>query len=379
MIQQRKNEELEAQLQEAEDIVRDLRDELAEVQAELDRMKSEHSRQILKPRNSCLVEDKISSYRPYEYLPPNKPSVASGATVPYPIQRNECQKCYTKMVCTCGAYIRNRDLPSIILRGKDPGLYRNGCTQRILACERNLPDWNSCLLKETDKVTDVRNDTEEMEGRHTSDTSASKGKILSELEKKLLANIDLGIFKSFPHKRKRAVRRRKEIKPLEGKEYSMLQNSILVNANAHRAENSSEIGPRSWQDETELLKNCTKATDDDSKIVDGGLIEKFESLRLIAECLPSDDKIDVGKVDVPSHSLESNPFPYFKYTFQRKRKRQALVVSEVNGACETEKKIGDEQNGDLKQEQSKPSLMRESSRECRRLAQVARQVGNIKI
>ncbi|KAH6801259.1 hypothetical protein C2S52_001723 [Perilla frutescens var. hirtella] len=415
--QQKKIEELEAQLQEAEDIVRDLRDELAEEQAQLERMKSENLHHMVKPGDACLVEipteDKISSYQSCEYLPPNKSSVAFGATVPYLGERNECNKCSTKIVCTCGAYIRNRDLPSIILRGKDPGLYRNGCTQRIRACERNLLDRDLCLSEETDKTTDEKNGIEQMQGRHTSEAPASGGKTLSELEKKLLEKINLGTFQSFPQKRKRAVRRRKAIRPLAGKEYSPLQkpdqlpshsetrDPIPMNANAHCAENPAEIGPRSSQDEVELQtqQGQTNASEDDSKTgeicdstipLDVGVNEEAVPLGLRAGCsesLPTDSKMDVGKADVPSHSLESNSSDItkclssrparervFKYTFQRKRKRQPLVLSEVNGSCEMENKTRDEQNGDLELEQMKPSLLKESSRDRRRLAQVARQV-----
>lgn len=424
MNQQKKIEELEAQLQEAEDIVRDLRDDLAEVQAELERMKSENLHHMVKPGNDYLVEileeDKTSSYESCGYLPPNKSSVALGATVPYPGKRNECRKCYTKIVCTCGAYIRNRDLPSIILRGKDPGLYRNGCTQRIRACERNLLDRDMCLSEETDKVTEEKNDIEQMQGRHTSDSEApaSGGKILSELEKKLLAEIDFGTFQSFSQKRKRANRRKKAAEGLAGKEYSPLQNldqlpahseagdPIPVNINADCAENPSEIGPRSSRDEAELQTQLdrTQSLKDDPNIVEicdsiasmyGGVNEKLFHLELAAErseSLPNDSEMGVGKADMPSHCLESNSIDIadglssqpvrervFKYTFQRKRKRQALVVSEMNGSCETEKKIGDEQHGDLKQEQPKPNSLKESSRDHRRLAQVARQVGELKI
>ncbi|XP_042004159.1 uncharacterized protein LOC121753067 isoform X2 [Salvia splendens] len=405
--QQNKIEELEAQLQEAEDIVRDLRDELSDVQAELERMKSGNSHHIVKHKNTCLVEipveDKISSCQSYEYLPPNKSSVALGATVSHPVQRNECQKCYTKIACICGAYVRDRDLPSIVLRGKDPGLYRNGCTQRIRACERNHSDRDLSLSEETDKVTDEKNVTEQMEARDTSETPASGGKILTELEKKLLAEINLGTFQPFPQKRRRAVRRRKMIKPLAGKGHSLLQKPDQLPAHSSTsdgipayasAENPSEIGPRFPRDEAELQtqRECTKATQDNSEIVEicnsavpmgGGVNEEVMPLELIAGCLeslPTDSEMDVTSHNLNSfditEGLSRRPARerVFKYTFQRKRKREALVVSEVNGTCETEKKIRDEQNGNVKQEQSKLSLSKESSRECRRLAQVARQL-----
>lgn len=398
LSQQKKIEELEAQLQEAEDIVRDLRDDLSEVQAELERRKTENPHHTVKPGNGYLVqvraEDKNSSYESLEHLPPNKSCTAIDATAPYSDKINECRKCCTKIVCTCGTYIRNRDLPSIILRGKDPGVYINGCTQRIHACE-------------TGKEMEDKNEIDHnMQVRHSSDSEApaSGGEILSELEQmKVLAKINFG---PYVHQKKRSNRRKKA--------YSLLQNPdhlaanleagedyIRVNASAHCAENPADIGPRLSQSEAELktqvdcregseggpiiVENCDSTTQ-----MDGGVNGKLVPLGLvdgISESLPNDSEKDVGKADVPSHSLESNSLDttegfssrhmmerVFKYTFQRKRKRQALVVSEMNSSCATEKKIGDVNNVESKQEQPKPNLLKESSRDHRRLAQVARQV-----
>ncbi|KAK6123434.1 hypothetical protein DH2020_042816 [Rehmannia glutinosa] len=226
---------------------------------------------------------------------PDKFAIASDVTVPNPSQRNKCCKCISELVCMCSSYIRNRDLPSIILRGKEPDLYRNGCTHRIRACERNLLDKELCISGETDKTNDENNIREQEESEETDKAPAYGAKTLTELEKKL----KLSNFQSFPQKRKRATR-----------------------------------------------------------------------------------------VDVPSNIFESNSSHttkglhaqsvrerVFKYTFQRKRKRESLSGSKVNATLETEKKTGDKQNGDQNLEQSKSSLLKESSRDSRRLAQVARQVG----
>ncbi|KAK6117980.1 hypothetical protein DH2020_048280 [Rehmannia glutinosa] len=347
--QQKKIDELEAQLQEAEDIVKDLREELGEAQTELERLKKDNLQHLNELNNACSreTENTIYSYHSSKFLHPNsqeKIAIASDVTIPNPSQRNECCKCNSETVCMCSSYTRNRDLPSIIMRGKKPGLYRNGCTQRIRACERNLLDKELCLSGETDKVNGENSSREQEEVEDANKAPAYGAKTLSEDEQKLLADTKLSKFQSFPQKRKRATRR------IEGK-----------------------VAP--LRDET-------------------GVAESFSS----PDC----------KVDVLSNGLElkssytteglrsqSVRERVIKYTFQRKRKREVLAGSEVNAIIDTEKKTGDKingdqntgdkqngdqntedkQNGDQNLEQSKTSFLKESSRDSRQLAQVARQVG----
>ncbi|KAG8388638.1 hypothetical protein BUALT_Bualt02G0146200 [Buddleja alternifolia] len=334
--QQNKIEELEAQLQEAEDIVKDLREELVEVRVELERVKNEKSQHVNDPENAWSRDFQVENVN-YSYQSPNESSVPYDVNLPYLSHRNRCHKCYNKTVCTCGADIGNRGLPSIILRGKEMGLYRNGCTQRIRACERNLSDKELSLTEEKDKTT------------LKSPTCGAD----NELEKKLLEDISLSSSQSFVLKRKRANRRRKTVIPLGP------------------ALSHDKVEP---QIQTGFAESCEK----ERNIQETGLGESL----LSPEC-----KMDVEKIDTPSNILDANlsdiikRFPSqrvnekaVKYTFERKRKRQALSRSNVNGSLETEKKTGDEQNCDQKPEQSKCSPSMESSRDSRRLAQVARQL-----
>ncbi|KAL0385011.1 UNVERIFIED_CONTAM: hypothetical protein Sradi_2895400 [Sesamum radiatum] len=387
--QQKKIEELEAQLQEAEDIVSDLRVELRELQTELERVKNENLQHVNDRCYSCSrnipVDARIYSYRSNEVLPPNDFSVASDEAVRNPSQRNECSKCYNKIVCTCGAYVRNRDLPSIILRGKEPGLYRNGCTQRILACERNLLDKDLCLSEETNNVNDMKDGGEQEE------------------------DIKLDGLESFPQKRKRAIRRRKAVIPLGGKrshhflksdrvtQHSVTNNPILVDDCAYSDEHPPKIGPRLFPDkaEPETQLGCTESSNEERNLVgisaemkmhkDEGQNEK--NVLLVEETgfsdflLSPDCKLDAEDLEpnLPGTSKERPSLfvgeRVIKYTFQRKRKRQAPSISEVDISLETGKKTGDRKNGQQELEQQKSSLLAESSRDSRRLAQVARQVG----
>ncbi|KAL0364620.1 UNVERIFIED_CONTAM: hypothetical protein Sangu_0559600 [Sesamum angustifolium] len=414
--QQKKIEELEAQLQEAEDIVSDLREELRELQTELERVKNGNLQHVNDRCYSCSrnipVDTRIYSYRSNEVLPPNDFSVASDVSVRNPSQRNECSKCYNKIVCNCAAYVRNRDLPSIILRRKEPGLYRNGCTQRILACERNLLDKDLCLSEVTNNVNGMKNggEQEEEEGKAPSREAPTCGtKTLTELENKLLADIKLDGLESFPQKRKRAIRRRKAVIPLGGKrsylflksdqvtQHSVTNDPVLVDDCAYCDEHPPKIGPRLFPDkaEPETQLGCAESSKDERNLVgicaeikmhkDEGPNEK--NVPLVEETgfsdnLPSPDcKLDAEDLE-PNSPGTSKEYPslfvgerVIKYTFQRKRKRQAPSISEVDVSLETEKKTGDGENGRQELEQQKSSLLVDSSRDSRRLAQVARQVG----
>lgn len=113
---QKKIEELEAQLHEAEDIVKELREELREVEAELERVKTTQSQAELREQLVSVSNAKILS---------------SDRT------HNESNNCSKEDSCKGHCYFPNPDFASIIRRCKEPKLHRNGCTQRIRAFEGN--------------------------------------------------------------------------------------------------------------------------------------------------------------------------------------------------------------------------------------------------
>ncbi|KAL8529720.1 hypothetical protein ACS0TY_006964 [Phlomoides rotata] len=370
LIQRKKIEELEAQLQEAEDIVRDLREELEDVQAKLERVQSENFHHPNELSNACSkevpVENNVSSYQSSEYLPPNE---SFDVMVPDLSQKNECLKCCNETVCSCDVFTGDRDLPSITVVDKDPGLYRNGCTQRIRACEDNLLDRDSCLSEETDEVKDKKNCGELKEAKQKTKAPDLVAKIPSQLEKKLLADINLGTSKSFSRKRKRASRQNKRILMLGGLQLSRYKaepKSLLQSAKA-----------------SENVRNVVEIDGSKTMCEDGGEKEKMVPLRGITEFSESSLSLkNVEKADVLSSGSESKFFDTtkgltsqpvtvkgreIKYTYQRKRKRQALSQTEVNGSHETGKKTGDGENSDQKLEQPKSSVLKESSgdqRQC---------------
>ncbi|PIN02980.1 hypothetical protein CDL12_24504 [Handroanthus impetiginosus] len=384
MNQQKKIEELEAQLQEAEDIVRDLREELGEVQDELERVKKYNLQHVNEPNNarSREMETITYSYPSNNFLHLNSQdefAVSSHVKLPNPRQINKSCECNSKIVCICSSYVGTRDLPSIILRGKEPGPYRNGCTQRILACERHLLDRELCLSGKTDKEKEKNNSREQEEG--------SGAKTVSGLEKKMLPNIQ---------KRKRAPRQRKTVMPLSVKQADLFQRHVRVldKDSAYSSENSAKIAPILSSDKAEesSMKQTNLVETFGGRIIEeDGVKEIMVQLREgtgFAESLSSPDyKVDAENIDMMSNGLESNPFDTIKklpsqsvrggaikYTFQRKRKREALSGPENDASPETKTKTGGEQNCEQNLERPRSRLSMELSRDSRRMAQVARQL-----
>lgn len=396
LTQHKKIEELEAQLQEAEDIVRDLREELENVQYKLERAKIENIHHLNELGDVCSkevpMENKVSSYQSSECLPPNESSVGFDVMVTDLSQINECLKCHNKTVCSCDVFTGNQDSPSIVVADKDPGLYRNGCTQRIRACERNLLDRDACLSEEVDKMKEKKNCGEPKEAKQNPKESALVAEIPTGLQKNLLADINLGASKSCSWRRKRASRQKKTILLLGGKqshssskldqlpEHSVTSGPISVNDKARSTGNPSKLGPQLTRYEAEPqsqlnVRNVVEIVGAKAMCEDEGEKEKMVPVRGFSEsCLSLKD---VEKVDVPlpgsesklsdtTKGLTSKPVIFLrgieiKYTYQRKRKRQALSQSEVNGSHESGKKTADGENGDQKYEQPKSSLLRESS------------------
>ncbi|KAJ8563235.1 hypothetical protein K7X08_031687 [Anisodus acutangulus] len=136
LSQQRKIEELEAQLDEAEDIVSDLRVELREVQAKLEREGKKSQNHDTTSPGELTKESTV-------VLPPDSQddSVTTSNTVVDSVNQKieGYHSCHTK-VNMGNCYFASADLPSISLRGKALELYQNGHTQRIHAAEGNLSD-----------------------------------------------------------------------------------------------------------------------------------------------------------------------------------------------------------------------------------------------
>lgn len=145
LSQQRRIEELEAQLQEAEDVITDLRAELKWTGDELEKVKKN---QVQLLNGKIAREDssvsKNSTFNPMTPTLSGHETMTASDMMNIPVNLrvldNECCKATKQSERLDNFYTQNSDFASIIMRTKEPELYRNGCTQRIRAFERNLPD-----------------------------------------------------------------------------------------------------------------------------------------------------------------------------------------------------------------------------------------------
>ncbi|CAI9787279.1 unnamed protein product [Fraxinus pennsylvanica] len=408
--QLKKIEEVEAQLQEAEDIVKDLREELREVQAELERVKNKNMLLVDEPDYACPREipdqNRIYSAQSVAFVEPNLHNESSGLSdvrVLHPYQTHEVQKCYNKTVSMNNSCIGSPDLPSIILRSKESGLYRKGCTYRIRACERNLWDRESYRSGKHVKVKNTSVKWRE-EDKDTFKEPAHGTKVLSDRETNLLGGVKLTRTESFVSKRKRAIRQRKYITPPFGEQSDMQLKPIQV-LDANSGKNLSKMASR-WflhKPQPGIQPRCTKSSEKEAVLMeccdtqegmcqDDALIENLLLLRRETE--PAEisgtpyHKLDAENLlvnDLESKSSDiTSGYPdqarrerVIKYTFQRKRKRQNSTGADVNVSIETdnlERQSGNKQNGDEDLDLQKPSLETESFEDDLPLAQVASQL-----
>ncbi|PON86103.1 hypothetical protein TorRG33x02_181530 [Trema orientale] len=424
LSQQRKIEELEAQLQEAEDIVRDLRDELSEVQAELEKAKKNQAPALdeqnlegdvtTHENGHCSPESTFS--QPNSQLEPVT-NFGMNKTSNGTFEGSRCFSADDSHLDHC--FNSNAGFTSLVMRRKEPELYKNGCTQRIRAFERNLLDGDLSISKLDDNAKIEKFIGRDDEGKRIHETCTSKAGNDVPLEdpyKPKVTQADyshvLDIpFKSFRKKRKRATRYKKtevsscETLPHNQVKKNFLKVSGLTVDNENQLVNSSERNADEVLKETistssaklphdgiemstqsgcanatvshEFVKPCSlpKETNEDKVTIDTSDMSRQESLLADTDFKGHNEK--EGKLDAKASDLDdalasppvSNRF--LKYTFRRKRKRDALSSPESNGSLK--RNTTEKQNGSSEPQDT--GLIPESSRDSRRLAQVARQVG----
>lgn len=149
--QERKIEELEAQLHEAEDIITDLRSELKQAWGELERV---NTNQVQPLNGQTTRVDALFSENATPEPITHSPSVSGDQTSPTSglenipairvLDHKECNELeQTEQLSVSDLdnfYAPVSDFDSIIMRSKEPELLRNGCTQRVRAFERNSFD-----------------------------------------------------------------------------------------------------------------------------------------------------------------------------------------------------------------------------------------------
>ncbi|KAG6719835.1 hypothetical protein I3842_03G027100 [Carya illinoinensis] len=179
--QQKRIEELEAQLNEAEDVIGDLRTELKQVWGALEKVKSNQVRSL-----NGQIKREVASSDENAAADPIRPSHSNSGfeTMMTSDEKNaplnervsvdnsclttkESERPSVSLMNNC--YANVSDLASIITRSKESQLYKNGFTQRIRAFERNFMDGkvpssgdadDQHSLKKNELITDVSNKDE---------------------------------------------------------------------------------------------------------------------------------------------------------------------------------------------------------------------------
>ncbi|CAI9266726.1 unnamed protein product [Lactuca saligna] len=282
-IQQKKIEELEAQVQEAEDIVKDLREELSFMHAELERTK---------PKNAVNPDSIPTSDKD---------------------ERNKGQILYNSLIPFWKSYVDNQNLPAIILRTKGRKLNRSGCTHRIHACEGTLYEQTNIL--KPDLITETDEESEKLhkepslgdERKKDMKRASSNGKKGSQpLDQ--FDEIDHVAESSYSTMAKSAKCLR------EGSAESINTVSDLVRVSDVHRRLREELLPMECE-KTELPPTSEAPVD-----------------------APELKAVETGGVGVPIHTISGR---VIKYTFQRKRKRGTFSTNGsdlVNNMNEKKKK-----------------------------------------
>ncbi|XP_058228228.1 uncharacterized protein LOC131336414 [Rhododendron vialii] len=316
-------------------------------------------------------------------------------------QRNEAYNCHkesdSRMV---NAPFSKPDLPSIVLRSKEPELYRNRRTQRIRAFEEKLMAGELSFSNTVDDATYETSGREDGEIEGICKTPTYKADNMRTTEKKGVQHL----LRVSRRKRRRFTTCKKNKTPSS----RYLSNRVV------KRDQSSDINGQSGGDPSYLapvlstnntdngiLLKCTKVTESDTEFVKTGSGQNttnkdrtsMDKLLLTELVSGSAENLgvpifrrDVEKEDAPVVNSETKtyatpdgipnqsvPDRIIKYTFQRKRKKESLSSPDENANAEgsiLKKKTAE--NGPVQME--KVSSITESSRDSRRVAQVARQL-----
>lgn len=386
--QQRKIEELEAQLQEAEDIVKDLREDLREVQSELEWVRNNKEQHLAEGND--VTQEEISEENRYHSSesivchPPEKEFeyvAAADMRNPNYMQGNECHKFYATMPGIGNSYTGCPDLPAIILRSKEPELYRNGCTQRIRALEGSFLDKELSL---SGKINEINNEIPTQENESAEEIyHAPTCEIENQrnFKKKVQGADDWLCYwqpiQSFGVKRKRANRYRSRfsssrnvpdliLKPDQAPEVSCLETcSPQMAQKIASGLVVSELAPPT---------SCAIISDNEAK---AEMVESHEDRNPGNDKMIGEKLVDERQINDVACGFLTQPISerIIKYTFHRKRKKEFVSQSHENTEIKTSERHALEKKNDTL-EQEKANLS-ESSRDSRRLAQVARQVSII--
>ncbi|KAK6924919.1 hypothetical protein RJ641_009245, partial [Dillenia turbinata] len=425
--QQRKIEELEAQLQEAEDIVKDLREELSIVRAELRKLKTNQSHPFdgKYPESDVPSQEKRSLKRLNTFesttFPPAQHSISDVEITSY--NGNGIIKYHSPQYSNRENFLVDNPLiPSIILRKKG----RNGCTQRIRASEKNTLNENLPLSRQIevlkrDLMSKQDGESEVIHKKPNAEASNDHIVEKNPTDPKLTqadgASYQVSTVKPILSKGKRSTRYTR-FKPPSSRPHNFMEAHQLIDLSSSKSQSSSlnneEISVTDYQQGTEspcstgvsphemdvsMGLGYADATIKDTNLTNGGSFQESlgKDINLVKSAFTAEDRQsteslafpvfegDLGTVPAANSDVNESQTAdvapirilnesLLKYTFQRKRKRGTLSRNSGNGFLEkcTEQKKAEEA-GERQSDTGKShtsSLTPESSRDGWQLAQV---------
>ncbi|KAJ1421778.1 hypothetical protein SESBI_13416 [Sesbania bispinosa] len=395
--QQKKIEELEAQLEEAEEIVSDLRAELTETQAVLEKVTNNnmHSPVLqnikggLAAQKNCLQENRLDpSDGSVHNLQSDSVAIYDSGNSALNGTNDDSKLCVPHdHINNC--YIDNPDFASIVIRRKETELYQNGC-QRIHAFEKNLFDGDVSLSGNVDDIQNetsvrVNEDATTMVGKSGSHnvqnqtsvrvdedkamhvTTNSKADIIREMDKpdevKVVNEVADPIEVSVP---KKQATHMQIFRPFlysetnKSSEFSCTKATMVEQSGSHSDTEKDEIfleACNAWnkmKDDKELLNesNLTiqKCLSIENLDVPACRVDIEEAAK------ESSEKLDQKVSDFDKKvSNQSENGKFLKYTFQRKRKKEAVRVPDKNCSLANSslnKKYEEKQNGHVEPQKS---------------------------
>ncbi|KAK6249407.1 hypothetical protein SCA6_003412 [Theobroma cacao] len=431
--QQKRIEELEAQLGEAEDIVRDLRTELREAQDELEKLTKDRVQCLGKQKSKYDLAASVeisqeNGINNFGSARSSSPDAENDFVTVSDIKNSVLNGTYVGNKCSCtdNCYVCNPDFASIVMRRKEPDLYRNGCTQRIRALERICA--KNEKTREGEESRDMHTKLSLRADMRRPEEKTDELKVMQSDAYNIIQVLPLS---PFHRKRKRAARYKKNKVPSsmnisdqvvatcqESDIFCSESFSLAVADNAQSGENSrifehdaqkglhSPSIPRSpsdaakgitqsrhedvGKDDVEFVKACDFQNDknNDKLLTDKKELTRQESGSADNSGVPS-CKMELEMVDMSAVNLDvkvseitegSSTQPvnnkFLMYTFKRKRKKELMSSPDRDSSLDdgiSPRNTEEKQNGLLDAEKS--TLLTESSRDSRRLAQVAHQVG----
>ncbi|KAJ4851383.1 hypothetical protein Tsubulata_006703 [Turnera subulata] len=420
--QQKKIEELEAQLGEAEDIVKDLRTELRELQDELERVSSNQFQTLGGPNPEVDAATQVLAFEERSTpasLVSSLPASQCGSFVGFETNGSILNGISSSGKCCSDQVLKEANnfacipvFSSIVMSSKEPELYRNGCTQRIRAFERNMLDDNLSFSGQCDDGKNQRLIREDEEGKTihrrptATDNVCSAEKNLCEI-KAVHENgkrIQFHRVRPFGRKRKRGIGYKKlrtpsfndfskqageDPKTIEIKDQEDLKTSVTVksvsNASGEVVMSGTVEFSKSHSEFGGLSPVLNRANSDNTMADDLELIgqaarsledSEFSAIKTNTELTDASIANSDQKACTSSELLStvSTDNKFLKFTFQRKRRKGfpsspdgKSTVDDIN----LKRMRVEIENGSL--ESHDPSLITES-KDNRRPAQVACQL-----